>query len=351
MADIPSERPITDGTAEAALNNLRALDDELVRLGERRDAHLADLCRALLAGGAELIPPDDDTFRTRYGELMRGGHTLPSDVLAENRNAAIERLTVLSSAERAQFCRAVAKAAYDTDGKSIVDMLCMQDTSDTHSRFADAYDEYDEYDGYDDDDGDERNKTDAGRISYLRNYYADAAYTVFASVIDEPTVMYNSDFAGVCEDVYYGRAGCCILPVESSSDGRLASFRTLIRKYELKTALTCTVETGDSSSTKFALLKKRIERPNCPEKRRGSSYFEFDVTLSDLSALSGLLGAAHLNGLGLARIDSLPASYTQSGYSYAMSFKCDGGFLDGFLCYLYMEDPRFTPVGLFCEVV
>jgi len=204
--------------------SVQATDGETVSWNRKISAKGAAMALPVTMANKVLARYDEETVAkwAEKDELI-AAYTF---LLAENRNAAIERLTVLSSAERAQFCRAVAKAAYDTDGKSIVDMLCMQDTSDTHSRFADAYDEYDEYDGYDDDDGDERNKTDAGRISYLRNYYADAAYTVFASVIDEPTVMYNSDFAGVCEDVYYGRAGCCILPVESSSDGRHVPLRS-----------------------------------------------------------------------------------------------------------------------------
>jgi len=358
----------TDGTVEAALNNLRHLDCELVRLGERREAHLFELARLLVRDpvlksaytngytrDGVMLPPDDDMLRQRYLDLMSRSIELPEDVLDENRTSSQLRLSVMTSLERAGFCRSVAQRYSKELGGGVTELFCTMLYERDMRRDFDGDDYEDDYDREADNGskgsaGSNENKKTENRISYLRNYYADAAYTVFSQVLDEPTVTYNTDFSGVCEDVYYGRAGCCILPVESSSDGRLASFRSLIRKYELKTVFVCNVETGDGVSTRFALLKKRLTRLPCPEKLKGDSFFEFDVTLRDISALSGLLEAARLCDLGLARVDSLPSSYAQSGYSYEMAFRTDGGFLDGFLCYLFMEDPGFTPLGIYTEI-
>lgn len=363
-----SSNDTTSGTVEAALKNLRALDFELVRLGERREAHLAELARLLLCDPAlrtayrpeytrdgVILPPDDDILRERYLSLMTGSDALsgilPEDVLDENRIASARRLSVMTALERAGFCRSVAQRyskEFGELGSDMTELFCAMLYDRDSRRAGDDYE--DDYDR-DDPGASEGNKKTENRISYLRNYFADTAYTIFSRVLDEPTVTYNTDFAGVCEDVYYGRAGCCILPIESTADGRLASFRSLIRKYELKTVFTCSVETGDGVYTKFALLKKYMTRLKCPEKLKGDSFFEFDVTLDGISALSGVLEAAQLNDLGLARVDSLPSSYARSGYSYEMTFRTDGGFLDGFLCYLFMEDPGFTPIGIYTEIV
>ena len=328
---------------DAALTaNLDALDGEEVRIYERRRAHLSDFC----ASAAEALLngfPDDDAFRARYAAFFGREAALPPDMLPENRAGALERLRCLNQAERAGLCRELAERLGEQREAGLTALLCER----YRLRQNDEGDLADEESG---DAGEEAHSPTENRISYLRNYYADMAYASFAQVLAEPTVTYSQDFAGVCEDVYYGRAGCCILPVENTTDGCLASFRALIRKYELKTVLTCSVDTGDTAMTRFALLKKNMEELPCPGDLAGAGFFEFDVSLPDLDSLSGLIGAARLNGLVLSRIDSLPDYYAGSGYTYAMAFGRDGGFLDGFLCYLLLEAPQFVPMGLYREL-
>ena len=188
------------------------------------------------------------------------------------------------------------------------------------------------------------------RVSYMRNYYADRAYTVFAAALDQPTVTYPSDFAGVCEDVYYGRAKYCILPVENSSDGMLTGFRGLIGKYELMISLACDVQTsGEDSYTRFALLRRGI---GAPVKAEGRRRFEFSVTFEDdgSATLCDILDAADAFGLELYRISSLPASYSGRGGSYDVTLTCGSGGLSEFLTYLSLEVPQFSAVGLYTHI-
>lgn len=193
----------------------------------------------------------------------------------------------------------------------------------------------------------------ANRISYLRNSYADAAYAAFSSVLTTPSVTYCRDFTGVCEDVYYGRTKYCILPIENTADGTLPGFRRLIAKYELKMALTCSVETSGSGVAKFALLKKNIGRTEVPAKAVSGAYFDFTVNLRDDGSASSfglgdLLTAAGLCGMRLCKIDSLPTEYPDE-YSYELLLS-DSGDLEGFLAVLTLETPGFTPVGIFSHL-
>jgi hypothetical protein len=192
------------------------------------------------------------------------------------------------------------------------------------------------------------------RVCYLRNYYADRAYNIFSTAIDEPTVMYSTDFAGVCEDVYYGRAKYCILPVENSSDGMLTGFRTLIGKYDLNMALTCDVRTQqqqqqeEDAYTRFALLRRGI---GSPIKIKGSRRFEFTVTFDENGAtLCDIIDAADAFGLRLDRINSLPASYSGRSSAYDLIFTCQGEGLPEFITFLSLEAPQFTVVGIYPHI-
>ena len=72
------------------------------------------------------------------------------------------------------------------------------------------------------------------RVAYLRNAYADRAFRRFCEQLGELSVVYCTDFESVCEEVYYGRADMCILPLDSSRDAKLIGFVRLVDKYELK---------------------------------------------------------------------------------------------------------------------
>lgn len=187
------------------------------------------------------------------------------------------------------------------------------------------------------------------RVCYLHNFYADKAFSVFAEVLENPTVNYASDFVSVCEDVYYGRSKYCILPVESSVDGLLSGFRALVGKYELNYVLSCEIPTQDGESfTRFALLHRgTLPPPDVP----GDRIFEFSVSFDDGGAmLSDVLDAAEAYGLKLRHINLLPASYSGRSGMYDLAFLCGESRLAEFVVFLSLEVPQFEPLGIYVHI-
>ena len=197
--------------------------------------------------------------------------------------------------------------------------------------------------------------TPRGKVSYLRSSFADSAFSRFSGILENPTVTYARDFNSVCEDVYYGRAGNCILPVENSSEGTLASFRNLILKYELKIARTATIGVDGYSNTRFALCRREL---TFPTEWSDGVVFEFCVTPHDETSLAPLLMAAVCLGLKPVKLETVPVSANYGGggragdeyYAYDISCTCGRDSLDPFILYLLLQSPGFETVGIYTEI-
>lgn len=320
--------------------NLRRLELEDALSAEKREAHLDDL----LAPAAELIrqglPPDDGQVTDLYDVLMpRGSAAAPEDTLADNLPAVESRLRLLTLTDRVRFARELSRLC----APPVSVLLCQRGLTGAGSPDDGDADEIDAGD-----DGDTDNAP-PGRVSYLRNFYADAAYTAFSRVLPDPTVTYASDFTGVCEDVFYGRASCCILPLESTADGPLVRFRAMVRRYELKTVFT-TVVSGSGGATRFALLRRAPEMPDVDPRLVAGHSLECDVSLPSADALTSLLTAAQLCGLTPERVDRLPSEEDTENAAWSLLFRTDGGDPDAFLCLLMLERVRFTLIGLRTEL-
>lgn len=187
------------------------------------------------------------------------------------------------------------------------------------------------------------------RIAYLRNTYTDAAYVRFRNVFPRSTALYYSDFQGVCEALYYGRASACILPLENSTDGKLVRFYSLIHKYDLRIAMTVEINAEDGDvTTKYALLRKNITVPEQDENSDlFSLYFECTVILEEDVSLSDILFAASIYGLSLTRADADPLSYAEAEASYDLIFRIGDGDLQAMLSFLYLMVPQFTLLGIY----
>ncbi|MFA6947349.1 MAG: hypothetical protein WCQ72_00030 [Eubacteriales bacterium] len=182
-------------------------------------------------------------------------------------------------------------------------------------------------------------------VCYLRNSYADTAYAILSRVLKNPRVTYAGDFSTVCEEVYYGRADCCILPVENSAEGALSAFRALIAKYELHTAARCVVERGEYDTAVFALLTKSMSYPG----GGGETFFEIGFSPDTPRGLPDVLLAASCYGMSASRIDTVRTSseYGDMTPSYDIAFRCAGADIDAFLCYLALAAPRSEPLGMY----
>ena len=186
-------------------------------------------------------------------------------------------------------------------------------------------------------------------IAYVRNYYADAAFRRFSLVLEQPTVHDCEDFTTACEEVVGGNAAFCILPLESSGEGRLLSFRRLMEQYELKTVMTVSVPSIEGNKkTLFALLAGHftVLQP----MPRGRLQYQISVPSSDETALTAVLGAARLCGLHLISADALPLSYAEREYSTDLLFDAGTGDLTTFLTWISLFLPVGNPVGLFIDL-
>lgn len=265
-----------------------------------------------------------DSFRKLYKEITDSNNLrrlFLNEAIPENRKVLSDVYSEISNDERIYLCRVIIELCTSKGGRSIMSYLINTD-----------------------------NIVHSNRIACLRNSYTDTAYDIFCRELKDPTVVYSTDFNNVCEDVYYSRAGLCILPIQNSTDGNLVSFRKLINKYDLKTVMTCSVDTPNNNYTKFALLKKNIENIRLKSHNiRYQTFLEFTITLSDTAELSQLLRAAESYNMRLHKIDSMPVSYSENQYSYDIVIAVNDSEFDlmCFICYLYLEMPQFTPVGLY----
>ncbi|MBE6636547.1 MAG: hypothetical protein E7618_01945 [Ruminococcaceae bacterium] len=294
---------------DIVIGNLRELTDVRLSLHEKQIAHLGELAELLCdEAGEDEIFFRDEAFAARYRELT--GLPSLSSVSPLNAHRVAVAEGILSAASRAMLL------------KRLTDSLGIRGLQAAGTFF-------DEPPG-------EENET----ISYMKSSYADEAYTCFSTLLREPKVLYGHDFAEICENVYYGRCAYCILPIENSTDGRLAGFRGLIMKYGLRITKICRVETGGEGRTVFALLKKTLTLPIGDE----APMFEFRVTAEN--GLLPLLCAAEVCGMQPLFVHSVPGE----SRSYDMIMTIDDEGFCGFLSFLHLEYPAFIPTGMYGEI-
>ena len=186
-------------------------------------------------------------------------------------------------------------------------------------------------------------------VVYLKNSLSDIAYKNFSLTLKDARVSYEESFTAVCEEVYYGRAPYCILPIETSEDGRLSGFGNMIRKYELKIVLSCTVESANGKMTKFALLKRDIGVIECPSQMYDGEYLEIAFNFNEENGLIKVLSAADYYGYSLNKIDSIPIYYSEKDYYFDVVFKGNGE-LDKFLLWLELEMPGYEIIGIYKHI-
>ena len=195
------------------------------------------------------------------------------------------------------------------------------------------------------------------KIAYVKNSYSDAAYRVFADTLTGASVTYCGNFAAVCEEVYYSRAGYCILPYETSDEGVLSSFRQLISKYELVSILTFPVQTDNGLGgriTRFALLSKgfhTIEGLSDSSKTVGGRYLKITVDTPTGEAISDIMSAAHCNGLTHFKTESIPIAWDEEHYSCAITFSFGDADPLPFLLYLALEFPESSPESIYTSLL
>ena len=198
------------------------------------------------------------------------------------------------------------------------------------------------------------------KIAYVRNAYSDKAYSIFSRVVPNSSVVYPGSFVAVCEEVYYGRAGYCILPYETSTEGSLSGFQRMIRKYDLEPVFTCSVQSSQNAQngqnvTRFVLLSRgcvpslQIYRDMGGIKSEKYIRITLDNPNTDVQAQVCL--AATLLGMESAKIESVPVSWDSDRYSLIMDFKLLTNDPCPFLLYLEMEVQECSETCIFTALL
>ena len=207
------------------------------------------------------------------------------------------------------------------------------------------------------------------KIAYLQNKFSDEAFSKLTYRFKNPRAAYASSFTEVCEEVYNGFCEFCILPVESSGDGKLLRFYGLIEKFNLKIVSVCDVEQLDGSYTKYALLRHKFISFHLSKRLCGGHFAEFGLVLNEGVTLSDVLIAAEYCHMRLSRIDSVPLPYKNDAYRYDTVFALPSLAdddespsadrislrdmlldIETFLLYLSVSLPEYTPIGIYTRV-
>lgn len=184
----------------------------------------------------------------------------------------------------------------------------------------------------------------AFRTAYMQNRYTDQAWRCFAEQIPGLTAEYFSSYAAVCEEVYNDRCQYCILPLYTSTDGHLTSFRKLIGKYDLKICLETEVEMADESIMRFVLLRRKIVEK---EQTHVPTNVALSVVLSEDRCIGALLTACETLGAVVTTVFSIPLEYGDRSQEYCLELDMTEGNLSALVLFLEASQLRYTLVGLY----
>ena len=262
MGLIYSDIPELEGSnTEISLTNLSDLERELELILEMRLAHLGELSSSILTDGGDI-----DIIKSIILSIKSEGKADSGEIISENRHVADVVFSKLALIERL------------TVFKEVFSKLSAENKLDLKSLWQSPAERLTEY--------------SAERIAYIKNSYNDTAYMQFSTLLSSPKASYFTNVTDVCDSVYKGDCEYCILPVETSSDGKLLSFYELIFKYNFKIVSIYDLRTN-SGYTRYALLSKRLgSQGSAIKTKTRNRYFEFAVSSGDNVKLE--IGRAHV---------------------------------------------------------
>ena len=187
------------------------------------------------------------------------------------------------------------------------------------------------------------------RIAYVRNPLSDEAYSIFSEYLENPMVLYPHNFAGACEEVYYGRCGYCILPYENNDEGVLSGFKKLIIKYELTPVMMCQVVSGidETNVTRFVLLSKTPHKILKDEDKDAHLMLRITVDNPEANEMANITTIANIFGLVYNKTENYPSALYDGQYSETLVFEIANGDIIPFLLYLNLEVPSGTIDGIY----
>ena len=182
-----------------------------------------------------------------------------------------------------------------------------------------------------------------GKIAYIRNTYSDRAYTAFANEISRASALYYSSFRDICEEVFYGRCEYAILPIYTSSDGQLSSFRKLIFRYDLKIVLITDVPTDNDSFTRFALLQKGLSLNS--NDGSGSVNLLVSLVIPPKAGLPEILSSFTALGAHTVSVNTNSVEYTDTELCFDITLSTSPELLAGLYLFLEGNGIRYDLIG------
>lgn len=323
MGLINSDIPELEGTnTETALANLDELERELKHLLERRLSHITELSNAIISDGG-----DEDVIKSIILSVRYDEESDIDGVAQENVDEIKNLYLGLSLSERLVIFRQVFSRLYSS--KKPYYKQCFE-SSLLHSKDCD------------------------GRIAYLKNSYNDVVYLEFSDAIAFPRSYYANNVSEVCECVVDGRCEFCILPIETSNEGKLLSFYRTIIKNGLKINCVYDLEGKvNGETTRYALLGIDV-LPSLQilKTRSKEKYFDLLIEDKDSVSVSEITMAADICSLELQRIDTMVCEDTHGVMKkrFCLSFKINRGDLNTFLSYLAVDCPDYIPLGIYTRI-
>ena len=183
-------------------------------------------------------------------------------------------------------------------------------------------------------------------IAYQRNMYTDRAFDVFAKSKTNASARHLPSLASVCEEVYYGRCGYCLLPIYSSQDGILTAFTRMITKYDLKIDTTCDVSIQEGDAIlRFALLRRGLSTTACDP-----CYVQINAVLPETVQIGALLSSCETLHAEITELVTMPLSYTNDTISYTVRFRIASDALLALLLFLQATLDNYSLEGIFTMI-
>ncbi|MBE6626053.1 MAG: hypothetical protein E7628_02575 [Ruminococcaceae bacterium] len=190
----------------------------------------------------------------------------------------------------------------------------------------------------------EASQQQIAQIAYLRNAFADKAYRKAAALFDKVSAVYLPGFREVCEEVYYGRSTYALLPIFSSNDGQLSSFRQLISKYDLNIIFAVDVKLSDEGFMRYALLRKGLRDANCCGK---INYLDISVVAENDFRLGEFLSSCEYLGASVTSVNAYPREYSENSSLVYITFDISQAEFGALCLFLEVSHIRYTPIGAY----
>lgn len=185
------------------------------------------------------------------------------------------------------------------------------------------------------------------KIAFLRNRQASRAFEQFAKYLGGVSAVYEDNFQNACESVYTGQATYAIIPIFSTTDGRLNSFYRQMEKYELNIVLTCDIDSDDGeNATTFAL----VYRDRLYFATDGVPLYECKITFENPAGLADIADAAGYFGATVESVEALPLMFSGRAGAFSITFGLKEADFSGLFCYLALEYPQTAAIGIYDRV-